>query len=784
MNRFAAIAALLSPSLYAADAAATNTPWLAGGVESARGIISQWETHSQNVIKELSFFHASLPEITRDTSLPESPNGDMVIVCDRALLFNAESSRMVYVGNVRMRESRLTLHARDNLYVRMQDATLDKSKEKGAQKVKDKPAVPAAKTAAPAKSRPTAAPAPAHAAQPQKAEAPLLPGHIETGSAVVDTQNNLIILYSPAGAGPIEITRGSDIVRVSPTADTPARLLADPDGNVLLEGRDIYLCTKDRDGKLAELRVPNSTVYYHAASHSLTIPGTCYLSHPDGSLECTEKLCLFLQAEKTTTGKSEFLSQFSGLRISGIRSATAAGNVRAATRGVNGTEAGCACGDRLHYDGLTGDCSIEGADCRLEYGRNNKLFANSGIHLLPSGDIELRGSRIHGTYERPAQQQGTAPICGSFETAGDVIFRAETGEITTTGLRAKDAESAFCCSGAVRLQLARNAEKEITRKPGMPNLAITAYGDISRVQAEGNISAQRYIGGKLTNELMGDKLTADLTTGEATLLGSAELPAIVSHEQSRMEALPGAETEAKLDILPNGDLRMTGATITTTMQGKDGLTTATCRDYMNLYRDDNRIETGSGVKLTSPSAILTTNGPLEARLEPSANPEPPTGRYPQHRFNYVGIRTADTAQGGTIRTSRGSMQCAGPIHIEMNPNGDMRGEYAGLRRATAKDDVMLLTRTSDNRLLHATGDLMTIDAATGMKKLTGRRVTLGDEKNTHVVSGKGAAVYVDAKNNARISGEKHTTVATGLNEQADKRKQEQQKKKELKEQKN
>ena len=97
---------------------------------------------------------------------------------------------------------------------------------------------------------------------------------------------------------------------------------------------------------------------------------------------------------------------------------------------------------------------------------------------------------------------------------------------------------------------------------------------------------------------------------------------------------------------------------------------------------------------------------------------------------------------------------------------------------------MLLTRTSDNRLLHATGDLMTIDAATGMKKLTGRRVTLGDEKNTHVVSGKGAAVYVDAKNNARISGEKHTTVATGLNEQADKRKQEQQKKKELKEQKN
>ena len=148
MNRFAAIAAILSPTLCAATP--TDTPWLADGVEAARAIVNLWEEQSHHVGEELKFFHASLPADTGDTTLPESPNGDTVIICDRAMLFDAESSRLVYVGNVRMRDARLTMRAKDNLYVRLQDSTLDKGKESSAQQLKPVPDASKKPTAAPA----------------------------------------------------------------------------------------------------------------------------------------------------------------------------------------------------------------------------------------------------------------------------------------------------------------------------------------------------------------------------------------------------------------------------------------------------------------------------------------------------------------------------------------------------------------------------------------------------------------------------------------------------------
>lgn len=789
MNKYAAIAALLSPALSAALPPPPDTPWLESGVQATHDIIAQWEEQSQHVTRELDFFHANLPGIRPDSSLPASPNGDTVIVCDRALLFDAESSRLVYVGNVRLRDTRLTMHARDNLFIRLQDSTLNQGKDKTQQQLQRKPEQPKA-AAAPEKT-----PAKAAAPQPQnntgktkpKAEKTLQPGHINTGSAVVDTQSNQIILYSPAGAAPIEITRGSDIVRVHPTSDQPARILADPEGNVLLDGHDIYLCARDAEGRISELRVPHSTVYYHAANHSLTIPGKSYLKHPDGTLNCAEKLCIFLQPEEGAAppDKKEFLSQFTGVRLSGIRSAMALGQVEATTSGVSGSDTGTVHGDYLLYDGTTGECNIAGKQCLLTYGENNKIYADEGIRLLPNGDIELQGTRIYGNYERPAQNNESAPICGTFETTGNIIFRAESGIVSTTGLRTRDSESAFSCTGAVQLTLLRKEGAQVPeQRPGMPNLAVAAYGEVSHISAEGDIQSRRLEGERIINEVRGDKLSINLLSGEATLTGSSEIPAIISHENSRIEALPGEDIEAKLDVLPNGDLRLTGGTINTSMQTDGGITTATCREFMYLYRDENRVETGSSVKLTSPSAILTTNGPLQAILMPDPNAKPPTGRYPQHSFNYIGVKTADTADGGSVRTAKGSMQCTGPIHLEMEPTSTRDSEYAGVRRATAAGNVKLLTKSSDNRLLHATGDLLTVNTSTGMKTLTGRKVTLGDENNTHIVSGKGAAVYVDASNNARISGEKHTTVATKLNEQTEKQKQERETGKKIKQQNN
>ena len=89
----------------------------------------------------------------------------------------------------------------------------------------------------------------------------------------------------------------------------------------------------------------------------------------------------------------------------------------------------------------------------------------------------------------------------------------------------------------------------------------------------------------------------------------------------------------------------------------------------------------------------------------------------------------------------------------------------------AEDRVAVAGRSGDGRLLRGTGDLLVADAATGTKRLSGRRVTLSDGNNTHVASGSGAAVVLDNKNNARVFGAVQQTVSTRIHEQIEKNKQ-------------
>jgi hypothetical protein len=89
----------------------------------------------------------------------------------------------------------------------------------------------------------------------------------------------------------------------------------------------------------------------------------------------------------------------------------------------------------------------------------------------------------------------------------------------------------------------------------------------------------------------------------------------------------------------------------------------------------------------------------------------------------------------------------------------------GLKSATARGNVAIAGRDNTGRALRATGDLLEINTATGMKVLSGRQVTLGDANVTHFASGAGACIRIDAKNNASIHGEKHTTHATNIRQQ-------------------
>ena len=778
MKRLAAISVLLTPAVYAVDLTSTAPEWLPAAVDTARGVIHGWQQSTEGVAKELQFFQSSLPPVGNSTKLPESPNGDAVIVSDCGLLFDAKESRLVYVGNVRMRDTRLTLHARDNLYLHLEElsgssAKKQPNKTEAAAATAKPTATP--KTAAPkAKPAATAGKSAATAAAPKSAPketAPQIPLHIETGSAEANVVDNRIILFSPAGAAPIVLTRGEDTLVATPSDTTHARILADKDGNILIEGKDIFISyTSPEQGK-STLHAKGGIAFYHAGQHSLHLSGAVEMTHPNGKLNCTDSLCLVLTpGENPAPAKSGFMSQFSGMRLNGITAATAKGNVVAETGGVNGSQPGTVYGDELVYNGETGACSIVGSDCKLTYGSHNVLYANEGVYLLPNGDIELKGSDIHGSYERPSQKKDASPVQGTFRAAGHIVFHAETGTITTEkGFTAKDAELDFSCTGPLQLELARKDGAVMPeKKPGMPNPAITAYGDITAATAQGCVRGKRINGDKVISELEGEHAVINMEKGSAVLTGSSDAPAVMVHENNRIVATPG-DTPPVLDLKENGDIHLTGKDISATLQGKDGLTTATGTGSMMLIRAENRIETGSGVTVKSPSAIITTKGPLSAVL--IAGDDVDSKAFGQHTFNYVGIQSAHTASGGTVRTEKGSMQCSGEIQVTMDPNADANDEMAGIQHAVANGNVMLLTKDKDNRMLRASGDRLTVNGKTGMKSLTGREVILENEHNRHIVSGKGAAVHVDGKNNVRISGEKHDTQVTKLKEQTSKNKQ-------------
>ncbi len=780
MNRLIAAAPLLASVVFAADTFA-DTPWLSGALDSADKTIHNWQQSSEGVAAELQFFHSSLPPVGNSSELPESSNGDAVIVCDRGLLFDAKDSRLVYVGNVRMRDTRLTLHARDNLYLRLEELKNEPDDTKAAKKAE------ASKAPSPAARATTITPA-VHGTTPQppapelpvnakpdsdKEEKPDIPLHIETGSAEANVVDNRIILFSPAGAEPIALTRGEDVLTTSPTASSPARILADAAGNILIEGEDIFISYTHPENGKSTISAKGGFAYYHAENHTLYLKGNIQLTHPDGKLNCTESLCLeFTPEENESPIKPGFMSQFTGMRLAGVRAATAKGNVAAATSGVNGSLPGTAHGDELVYNGNTGDCRITGKDSKLTYGEHNSIYANEGIHLLANGDIELRGSDIHGTYERPAQEKGAVPLRGTFKAGGNIVFTAETGYITTErGLIATDDELDFSCTGQTRLTLAHKpTANQHQQKTGVPNLAIAEYGEVITVSANGQVRAKRRTNGRIVGSLEGEQVFINLGNGSAHLTSGTNTPAILIHESNRIIATPG-DTPAVLDMMENGDIFLTGKTITATLHGKNGLTTASGQHSMKLFRAENRIQSGSGVTITAPAAIITTKGELSAILQPAEEKADDSSHaFAGHSFNYIGIKSADTLEGGTVRTEKGSMQCSGAIHVTMDPTAGENHEMAGVQYAVANGNVMLLTKDSTNKMIRAKGDRLTVNGQTGMKSLTGREIILENENNRHTVSGKGAAIHVDRKNNVRISGEKHDTQVTKLGEQATKRK--------------
>jgi len=724
------------------------------------------------------------PAENPDISMPERSETDSVAVADGGLLFDANNFRLVYINNVRVADRRLEMRCSDKLYIQFTRESISKGKNSAQGAIISQPgsraeSAPISAPVAPApKARPTTTipaatpPAPRAAAKPTKPQLPLC---VTAANALVDASRNITFLEGAAtGSTDLLLTRGEDEVRLSTADGSTAAILADSNGDIFMTSGSIDIKWKDAKGHPCSLHNDEGVAYYRAETRELYLQGPTTIITADGTLTSTRHITIALNITEDPGAKSSFMPQFSGLRVEGIRNFTAEGDVKL-TRPANGSSpASEVLGDIITYDGQTGEVTASGKTTSFIYGEQ-RITTNGSLHLAGNGDITLLGETIEGVYTRPAGGTDGSPLTGTFHTSGTITYTAATHIIAfPNGLSASDPLSNINIGGRVELLMQEAADRKVPTREnvGMLNLAIARYDDIATVHAMGGISlTHRDSPDEQGLTMIGDEATLDFRNAEATLTAAPGKSATLRYN-GHMLAATSAGSVSSLYLAPNGDLTMKGDSLHAVIPGKKKPSTATCTDHLILLRESGSLKLGPSCKVSAEEGILTANSELTLTLYPGPAEKnvPILPRYPHLIFNYAGLHTADTAKGGTVQTAKGSMQCSGPIHVDMSPEGDSDSPLSSVRRITASGNVAIAGRDSGGRLLRATGDHLLITGANGMKILSGSQVILQDANSTHIASGKGARIEVDGKNNIRIKGARQSTRATRIKDQIDKNK--------------
>lgn len=813
---------LMTPSLPLLAAQDIDTAWLPQVREQSRARADESLLMMDIARTTLKDFHAEdlLQAPITSQEMPAAVPGKLVAVSDGGLVFDSEQSQLIYVRNVRVNDASLRLRASEQLIIQLEKEATRDARKKVPDSVRSESVSADTFVAPSAKSRqahPAADPQANNekAAQATGSHAALAAGTAGAGArtegkdeassggltnaasstsvaplepvpevtapvAIVDMETNRILLSTADSGGTIRITRGEDFFQVDTTEGERADVLADELGNLYINGTSLHIIWRDSEGQLAELRSPSARIYYHAENRCLVLEGACDITHPRGRVTCNDGFCALLEeGPPPATPRTGFMSQFANMSFGGIRAATARGDVHLHGLAMDEHPDSDVQAEFLSYDGTTGACLLTGPDCRLRYG-DNQLHTTESIELLDNGDIILLGDVIDGSYARPSQAVPDQEVHGTFAAQNKLTLTAADGIARTEhGFTAKDSEASFSCTGPVELCLGKGESPAAVpprEKAGMLNLAVMQYTTVDRLRARdrvqvlfhGNVPGQE---GLQSGSMSGDFLDVDAVAATIRVDALQGRPAILAFNNNKITA-QSPEASSQIELLPNGDIDVRGSSINTTLQGEEGITKTFCRNNMHLDRLKGILTTGRNAHVHSPSGIFTSNGPLTITLAPQPADEakaPLSPTHPQLTYPFAGVSRIYTEEGGTLRTTNASMQCTGPVDIELDPTSSHNdGKGSGsIKRATASGQVAILGKDRQGRLLRATGDRMVLDAGTGTKVITGSRVTLSNEYNTHTASGPGAAVRVDRHNNARITGTRQVTTATSIQKQVE-----------------
>ena len=718
--------------------------------------------------------------------LPPTRPGESAAAADGGLFFDNNASTLTYIGNVRLRDTRLHLRAANRLFLLF--PANDKQKAENValsgtqQQQRDVQPHPAQQSSAP---RPVTAQSGDVATKSVTEEK--APPSIVTQNAAADLRMGRLTLEGRNNGDPSLILshRESRVLLYRQGDGGGARVDADEQGNVLLRGGRLEAEWKGEDGERWKLVFSGEFVLYRAAVRELVFHGDTMVTTPQGTLHCARALHVFFSAAEdsaplsprpTTHNKKPF-SQFEDMQLKEVDHIVAEGKAFLAIPSQQGRPTSRVTGETLHYSAANGECTAIGNNPTISFGENT-LTTDDKIYLKNNGDIEVYGRNINGSYRRPTPEQSPRRLLvGTYHTTGPVTYTAATQTIgLPKGLDARDEAASFHCTGACSVLLLPTTNAgvgEVSRAKGQPNLAIARTDGIRELQAEGDVvmHSDASVASPVC-DIHADSAWLDLQIGSATFRSKRGRPVDARYGDYALAARSPSGKDSYLQVLPNGDLLAKGEYVAASLPSEKGRMSATCADELRLRREKGVLSMGQAASIKTPDGIMTSRGVLEAELtaEKGVNERKIPGPYPHLAYNFTGLHTMQTHKGGTLRTAQVSMQCEGDIIVEIDPNAKQEPDRSSIHSALATNKVRLVSKDDSGRLVRADGDRLLLDPATKNIILTGDTVRLQDEFNIHSASGAGARITIDPKNNMRISGSQQTTHSVRIHEQIKKNK--------------
>ncbi|MFI3242911.1 MAG: hypothetical protein R3Y56_01505 [Akkermansia sp.] len=761
-----ALASVNLPDVSAAEAQARQDFANYPPLDKARETVAQLAEQMQGIMGDWSqrgdAFIAPLPELTAQPLPPEpKPSNDTIVDSTKGLYFDAQQSMMSYFGQVRMRDPRLSLDC-ERLFIQLEKRRVKQESsefEAEVEKTETRDFTPSE-----------------HAQTETVIAKEQVPEPMIMSAKQVLVDMQLKRLYATGDVVELKHSRGD----IRAEGGEPIMLIDDKAGLIYVKGHHISGFSVDEKGEKNEFS-SEGYVLFELDSDSILLARQNKIQTPKGDIACRGLLRVRMQpAEEQKPSSSK------GFRLNraydGLSYVTALDDVVVSGTQADGTPFRMS-GDLLSYDARIGEMIMTGEQCHLSSAEQNmQVQGDATARLYADGSMKLKGGDIFGSYQRPSRS-GEGLLHGTYQTQGEILMTAADGQLRCPhGLVAKDEELDFACTREVVVSFEREPATEEAKPQQsvavMPDFAFSRIKGIAHVAAAGDIQAKGM--GEWDFYAQGDELEADLIEGTALVRAKAAQWAQFTYQGAQLKAR-SQDRGSEVQLLANGDIKMAGDVIEGYMPAREDKSSFAFETQNDLYLNnaESLLVMPHPVHMESDQGIFNSQGGLTASLRRAEKPAS-TGRgFARHDFGFTGVEWAQSPRDSSLQSPQLSLQCDGFMRLVMEEEGASQGQdatLAGLQSAEAHDAVRFIAKDAQGKLYRATGEHLSIDGHRGTKLLTGPRVTLSSGHKLHEASGAGAQVFVDAKNNVRLSGAQQTTVVTDVREEFGREAQQEQKK--------